>query len=665
MKPSLCLNMIVKNEAARIERCLLSALPHVKIVAVLDTGSTDDTIRIIKQLCHEHAVPCFIERGEFYNFSQARNDAFTWAREVTEDYATFALLMDADMELKVDDPQAFANLDANALSYDMMQRGGSVAYANRRLLNLSWGTAPYVGVTHEYVDVPAAGMIEGAYFIDHADGANRVNKYERDGQLLTEALKTEPENGRYWYYLGNTYRDAGNPLLAIDAYTQRIKLGGWDEETHSAMMNRAHAFLDWDSEPRFVSGMIDAYGFRPSRAEPLYDLAKHYREKGNNAAALAFASAGLAIPKPNDLLFVNEFVYSHGLRYEYSIAGFYDPAQRAGAAQVTNDLALDPTCPAEYRSSARSNLFWHTRPLKDYCPSFQGDQIDVEMPAGYTAMNPSVEVCNDLITCCVRGVNYTINEHGQYMIGDSPCNDTPIETRNFIIALDGDFNTIHQRELLWHRPPPSWGLVIGLEDVRLWRHAGELNFSATVREQSQTGMPEMVRGRLAYDYDDKFMTVCDWRRISDPANCEKNWAPLPTEVGRAPRFMYRLDTVITDETLAVVAPSHLYVNEISGSSQFIPFKNGYLGVVHEASADPSTGKRTYWHRFAWIDHEYVLRRLSLPFVFYAKQIEFCAGLALHPNREDLILSFGVRDEEAHLATVNVEEVSTMLWNSFR
>lgn len=660
--------MIVKDEAARIERCLNSVLPHVQYVAIVDTGSTDDTIAIIRRLCREQSVPCAVVNYEFLDFSQARNVAFKFAQQV-RDYnefsAHFALMVDADMELKVDDPHAFDNLSANALSYDMMQRGGSVAYANRRLVNLDWGQPPYVGVTHEYIDVEAAGMIDGAWFLDHADGSNRANKYDRDAKLLNEALKTDPTNARSWFYLGNTYRDAGNPLLAIEAYDKRIELGGWDEETHNAMMNRAQAHLDWKDEPRFVAGMLAAYGFRPQRAEPLYDLAKYFREKGNNAAALAMAEAGVNIKRPNDLLFVNEFVYSHGLRYEYSIAGYYNAEARPFAAEITNDLALDPTCPADFRASARSNLFWHTKPLKDYCPSFQGDQIDVEMPAGYTAMNPSVDVCKDTITCCVRGVNYKINEHGQYMIGDSPCGDTPIETRNFIVSLDGDFNTLHQRELLWHRPVPSWDMVIGLEDVRLWRYAGELNFSATVREQSPTGVCEMVRGRLAYDFDDKFMTVCAWRRISDPANYEKNWAPLPTPVGETPRFMYRLDTVIEDATQAMVVPSSFYVNEISGSSQYIPFKQGYLSVVHEASTDPSTGKRTYWHRFAWLDHDYVLRRLSLPFVFYAKQIEFCAGLALHPNQTDLILSFGVRDEEAHLATVNVEEVSTMLWDSFR
>ena len=52
--------------------------------------------------------------------------------------------------------------------------------------------------------------------------------------------------------------------------------------------------------------------------------------------------------------------------------------------------------------------------------------------------------------------------------------------------------------------------------------------------------------------------------------------------------------------------------------------------------------------------------MSQPFVFFDKQIEFCAGLARAPDTNKLILSFGVRDAEAWLATVSVKEVAILL-----
>lgn len=674
MKPSLCLNMIVRNESARIERCLASATPYVKAMVIHDTGSDDDTCARITTWCANHNIPCYVSHGPFENFSQARNVAFRSAQDRTgrDDvpFCQFALLMDADMELVVSDPKAFDNLDASAAGYDMMQKGGTVSYANRRILNLDCKKPPYVGVTHEYIDVPAAGMITGASFVDHADGSNRADKFPRDAALLEAALRDDPDNGRTWYYLGNTYRDWGRPDKAAGAYAKRIALGGWDEETHSAKMNLAYCLRDQGDHAGFVAAMIEAYSFRPTRTEPLYDLAKYFREKGDNAAAaLLFAKAGLDKPRPNDLLFVNDFVYSHGLRYEYSISGYYDPKERARAAGMTDDLSLDPTCPTDYRLSARNNLYWHTKPLSHYCPSFKGTRLDFAAPVGYVATNPSIEECNGKIKCNIRCVNYRIDEHGRYLINGSngEANGTnPIDTRNFIARLDVNLQVKDAFEVIWQRPVPCFDLVTGLEDIRLYRHHGELWFNACVREQNPGGVCQQFRGKLEMGLVDQKtlengVRVTEWHSMSGVAQHEKNWMAMGNH-----RFLYRLDTIVDDSGNEIPAQTtekteiKVCPDNISGSSQCIRFKGGLLAVVHEAITGPD-GKRTYWHRFAWFERDGRLRRLSLPFVFYDRQIEFCAGLAYHPNNRDLLISFGVRDEEAHVATVSIEEVALMCW----
>ena len=672
MKPSLCLNMIVKNEAARILRCIRSVTPFIKSYSIMDTGSTDNTIRLIREEFDDVGIRGHIHHGEFKNFSQARNEAFAHARgdngKHGSEWCQFALLVDADMQFVVEDVGELLSLDANALSYDMMQRAGDVSYANRRLINLSVGRDnPYLGVTHEYLDIPAAGMIKGSHFIDHADGSNRVNKATRDIELLLQGLVDEPSNGRYLYYLANSYRDAGMLDKAIEAYQQRIAMGGWDEEIHSAMMNMAFCEKDSLNFPGFVETMIQAHNARPQRAEPLYELAKAYRERNQQRAGLLFAKAGVNIKRPNDMLFVNDYVYKHGLRYEYSILGFYDEAERACAFEVTDDLSLDPACPADQRSSAKRNLFWHLKPLNIYCPSFAPVKLDFTPPEGYTAINPSVEVYDGKITCNIRCVNYKINEQGQYMIGPKSCQDAPIDTRNFLAKLGPDLRPVGDvapSEIIWDRPPPAWPMVTGLEDVRLYRVKEHLCFSACIREQEATGMPQQIRGVIE---DGK---VVSWAKMSEATACEKNWMPIAND---NQDFFYRLDVVIhkwdldhkEDTLVATKNPCDIYVSEISGGSQAIPFKGGYLAVVHEASVDPTNNKRTYWHRFASFDRYMGLQRLSRPFVFFDKQIEFCCGLAYCPNRNSLLLSFGVRDAEAWVAKVATAEVALMIWDRVR
>lgn len=667
MKPSLMLNMIVRNESARIERCLASVLPFVKSVVVLDTGSTDNTVDLIADACQKADVPYIVEVGEFRDFSYARNNAWKMAKRHnghhTLPWCQFALLVDADMELVVEDQSVF-DLNALATSYNMVQKGGGISYLNRRIVNLSIpNDAIYVGVTHEYIDVVANGNLTGAHFVDYADGANRGKKYERDVFLLEQDLKKDPDNGRSLFYLGNSYMDwgASDPLVlpyASDAYIKRIKLGGWDEETHQSMMNWAFVEKMRGNMDRFVAGMVKAYSFRPSRSEPLYELAKFFRESGENDASLMFSKQGMRIPRPDDMLFVNDVAYSHGLRYEYSVAGYYDEKERNTAFQVTDDLSLDPTCPSDYRWSARQNLYWYTKPLGEHCPSVKKQRVHIAVPEGYTAMNPSIEVCNGRITANFRCVNYKIDEHGRYMIGPKECNDAPIDTRNFICKMDGDFNVYKIREVIWDRPKAKFPQVTGLEDIRLYRHKGDLWFNACVREQASNGTCQQWRGKLVRDSDDKFMLVSNDGPMSEESAIEKNWMPIGDQ-----SFVYRLDTIIypdQDKPLAVVTRAKIAVDAISGGSQCIPFRHGHLCVVHEAATGPD-GKRTYWHRFAWLNHDKELRRLSLPFVFEARQIEFCAGLAYHPNGNDLILSYGVRDEEAHFATVNIEEVGHMIW----
>jgi glycosyltransferase involved in cell wall biosynthesis len=217
----LCLNMIVKNEAARIERCLASVKPHIAYWSITDTGSIDDTGARIRDLLGD--LPGSLMRCQFVNFSQARNFALNSARNFNFDYL---LLVDADMELIA--PDGFGELDAPG--YRMLQKSGDLAYWNARLVRRD-NPCRYKGVTHEYLetDWPIENLF-GPYFIDHADGANRPGKFDRDIALLEDALKRDPEDARSVFYLAQSYKDRGDFAKAAELYERRAEMGGFDEE---------------------------------------------------------------------------------------------------------------------------------------------------------------------------------------------------------------------------------------------------------------------------------------------------------------------------------------------------------------------------------------------------------------------------------------------------
>ncbi len=646
--------MIVKNEGDRILRALEAAKPVISTFAILDTGSTDATVEIIREWAAENGLDGIVGVGQFVDFSQARNQALDLARSWRLDHKfDFLLLQDADMELVITDLNDLAGLKGEM--YELNQTGGAVTYSNARLL-AAWSSARYVGRTHEYLAVAPAGLITGLHFIDHADGANRADKYERDVALLVRDLDENPKNERAWFYLGNTYRELGNFSDAEEAYRNRITLGGWDEETYVAMCNVANCRKERKDEAGFVEWNLKAHQFRPCRAEPLYDLAKHFREKGDNHTAMIFIERGMAIPRPDDRLFVNDWVYSHGFREELSIAGWYSEADRERAGRVCNELALDKS---DVRHLARANMVHYLRPLVEHAPSTRHYPIDFQPPPGYVAMNPSVAVSpGGRIECIVRTVNYRINEHGQYMIGEKGCQDAPIDTLNFLVSIDRGLETVGASPIIWERGAAKFPLVIGLEDMRLFWHQGVRKFVAAVREQSEWGRPEQWEGQLEFNAGvPPFTAAVNVRRISDPdAECEKNWGPIM--IGPDLRYVYRLDKMRTLKGEIEKTERPFACENISGSSQWIDFLGGYLAVVHEAIAH--NGKRIYQHRFAWTNSTFSRMELSLPFVFHHTEIEFCAGLALDPTGRRLIISYGVRDEQAWLATISHADVVAML-----
>lgn len=55
--PYICLNMIVKNESHIIRRCMTNVAPLIDYFAIVDTGSTDDTISIIMSEMQKRGIP--------------------------------------------------------------------------------------------------------------------------------------------------------------------------------------------------------------------------------------------------------------------------------------------------------------------------------------------------------------------------------------------------------------------------------------------------------------------------------------------------------------------------------------------------------------------------------------------------------------------------------
>jgi glycosyltransferase involved in cell wall biosynthesis len=671
----ICLNMIVRNERANIRRCLESVSPFISSWVICDTGSTDNTQEIVLQFMRERGIPGELHEFEFQNFSQARNTALklTWS----QDY-DYVLLMDADMELVVDQPgDPFAHLEAPY--YRMLQRGGGLCYANTRLVRRGH-RAEYIGVTHEYLntDVEPEALIY-AHFLDHMDGGSRGDKYQRDEKLLLADMERDPTNARTVYYFAQTQKDLGKPGVAAHYYEQRAKMGGWDEEAwHSQLMAARCWGAEDSSDPDYIAGLLKAYAMRPTRAEPLLSLAIYYRLKGNNELAVMFARQGMDISYPDkDILFVEPEAYHDGFLQELSIAGFY-AGDREEAYEACETLATKLDAYAGHRQQARWNLQFYAEPLAKVAPSF--NPVRIATLTG--AMNPSV-VCTEsrrLLTT-IRHVNYTISHDGSYVMNDG---DTAIKTQNFLCELDPV--TLERKAASPIHPPydypnPAYHEVLGFEDIRLFTTDDPfLHFIATVRDINGSGIATPIVGVIQPCVEEHETTyhMTDWCIMQRTFNAghEKNWMPVnarhgdgifadaPYNVGGG-RFVYSCgpQTIVLDDTAAVVREQKAYVacENWRGSSQLIQWGDGWLAVVHEVDAMPGAGERSYQHRFVYFTPDFKVKSWSGRFYLQRRGIEFVCGLCWHPNRDEVVISWGAnRDSEAWVARISADDVDSLL-----
>lgn len=357
----ICLNMIVKNEASIIRRCLAAVAPHIDCYVICDTGSTDDTVEIIRGYFAGLGIPGVVLSSKFVNFEQARNEALDAARDSSLEF-DYILLCDADMELQVTDPGFKGRLDAPA--YMLSQRSvNGLEYPNVRLLRRGLD-ARYRGATHEYLDVAAGErpLLEGVSYLDHEAGANRKDKYRRDIDLLTRSLATDPDNTRTVFYLANSYFDFGDTAQALAWYEKRMTMGGWQEEVFYSAYRIGQCFERLSREADMVSRHLLTFEQFPSRAEPLHSLALYMQRASRHRLAYHFAQIGSQVPMPKNALFVEPEVYEWRLDDIAAVALYW--LGRKGEAAGMNRRLLE-SVPESHKARIRENLrFCETQPAQ-------------------------------------------------------------------------------------------------------------------------------------------------------------------------------------------------------------------------------------------------------------------------------------------------------------
>jgi glycosyltransferase involved in cell wall biosynthesis len=314
---TICLCMIVKNEEHIIDKCLKSVAPLIDYYVICDTGSTDNTIDIIKKTSSDLGLKGDILNHKWINFAHNRTLSLKAARSK----ADYVLIIDADETLQFNKNFIdLHHLDKDAYNIETVL--GVIRYNRLQLLSnkLEWY---YEGVVHEYPTARCLRTIDKIvefYNVSTIQGSRsrNPNKYLEDAKLLEEDLLTDRDNSRSVFYLAQSYRDAKCYKEARENYIKRLGMNGYDEELIVCYSQIGYCSkMLGDNIDDYIHYYLDGYNRFPHRLECLYDYIICLKISGNSKLAIDIGFKKALTPYPqNDSLFILKDIYDFLFRVE-------------------------------------------------------------------------------------------------------------------------------------------------------------------------------------------------------------------------------------------------------------------------------------------------------------------------------------------------------------
>jgi len=317
----LCLLLLTTDEPKVIERAINSALPYISSWVCSFNGQYEETPNLIRKLLGHLPGELFVDPWQSYGAN--RNKLIEKAEELA--FAPYGLILDADevIEHWVDVPHT---LDG----YRVEEWMGTFFNPKTRIISLSkqWR---YVGSVHEYIHCENATLGHIPIKLrNKRDGRGSEippeERYADEAKSLLQQLEKDPNDYRACFYLAQSYELAGQLDNAIKYYRQRATMGGFEEERWLATYRIASIFLRTpEYHDRAAGAILESFNQRPTRAEPIFDLASWYRSVGMYTVAKILLTHIVSMEVPQDLLSITISKYGASWRVleELALCNYY------------------------------------------------------------------------------------------------------------------------------------------------------------------------------------------------------------------------------------------------------------------------------------------------------------------------------------------------------
>lgn len=352
-KPHIALVMMHKQEEARMHVSLDSTVGHVDSCIMYDTGSTDNTIDIVKKHCEKHKINLYMIKGDFVNFCVSRNVVLEYADTISG--IDFLLLMDVNDELRNGEKLrkfAEAQLKTKNNGYLICQHwwsGQYDKYFNMRFVKAQTGWR-YKGSVHEWMyninakkdEKPQVLRIPDdiVLYQDRTKDNNKSSKrFKRDRELLLADYKKNPTEPRTLFYLAQTCSCLNYNEEAYYYYKLRTELEGFQEEKFHAYLRCGDLCqkLDqsWGNSLEWYMKSLE----HSARVEALIKLANHYKDEKKWLIAFMYIQTACVLKYPEHcILFVDKHAYDYTRWHLMGIIGYYCGQYKLGKEGCVNAI---------------------------------------------------------------------------------------------------------------------------------------------------------------------------------------------------------------------------------------------------------------------------------------------------------------------------------------
>jgi FkbM family methyltransferase len=295
--PTICLNMIVKNESHIIKKTLENLCNKIQFSywVICDTGSTDNTKEIITDFFNDKDIPGELHNHEWVSFSHNRTIALNEAFNKTD----LLFIFDADDEIhgNIKMPETVDN-DGYLLNFGTCD---GISYQRILLVNnkIKW---EYKSVIHEYINClkPNAKItcLQGDYYVVSGRSGSRnkdPDKYLKDAKILEDAYYEAKQIDdslylRYGFYCANSYKDAGKEEEAIKWYKITLDNDNWAQEKYMSCLNLYNLYNNIGEKEKAFYYLVESFHYDTERMECASILIKEYCIKGIYKLAYSYYS---------------------------------------------------------------------------------------------------------------------------------------------------------------------------------------------------------------------------------------------------------------------------------------------------------------------------------------------------------------------------------------